>query len=142
MERGYARARERDDAARAGLAPLAPGERPLALRLSAGLAALIAAGNLAGVVAGLEVDGAQPVVPALILVVVMSAMAVGLWQKRYLFVLLWQALLAVALVYAALSLMLASNAAAVIVCVVILVVAAPLFWMLVRIMARLQAPPR
>jgi hypothetical protein len=43
-------------------------------------------------------------------------------------------------VYASLSLMLASNLAAVVVCVALIVVAGPLFWMLIRIMARLQAP--
>jgi hypothetical protein len=140
-ERGYARARERNEAARAALVPLAPAERPLALRVSTLIAALIAAGNLAAVLAGVEVNGASPVAPALVLVVLMAGVAVGLWQKRYLVVLLWQALLAVALLYASLSVMLASNAAAVLVCVGVLVIAGPLFWFNVRIMARLQAPP-
>jgi hypothetical protein len=139
---GYARSRERDDAIRAGLEPLAPGERPLALRVSALLAALIAAGNLVAVLAGVEVDGRRPVAAGLGLAVLMAGMAVGLWRKRYLVVLLWQALLGVALVYAALSLMLASNTAAVIVCVAVLAVAGSLFWFLVGVMARMQAPPR
>jgi hypothetical protein len=141
LERGYERSRERNEAVRAGLTPLAGGERPLPLTLSALLAALIAAGNLVAVLAGVEVTGRRPVVAALVLALVMGGLAVGLWQKRYLVVLLWQALLAVALVYASLSLMLASNAAAVVVCVAVLAIAGPLFWCNVRIMARLQAPP-
>jgi hypothetical protein len=72
--------------------------------------------------------------------VLMAAFAVGLWQRRYLAVLAWEALLGVTLVYAALSLMLASNLTAVIVCVALILVAGPLFWLLVRIMARLQVP--
>jgi hypothetical protein len=142
MERGYSRSRARNDAIRAELTPLAPDERPLALRLSAGLAALIAAGNLIALAAGATVDGRRPVIPALVICTVMVAFAVGLWQKRYLAVLAWEALLGVTLVYATLSLMLASNLAAVLVCVGLIAVAGPLFWLLIRIMARIQAPPR
>ena len=41
MARGYARGRERDEAARAALEPLAPGERPLAVTIAALLATWI-----------------------------------------------------------------------------------------------------
>jgi hypothetical protein len=133
---------DRNEAIRATLTPLGPGERPPALTVSAVLAALIAAGNLIALAAGATVDGKRPVVAALVLSLLMVAFAVGLWRKRYLAVLAWEALLAVTLIYATLSLMLASNLAAVAVCVALIVVAAPLFWLLVRIMARLQAPPR
>jgi hypothetical protein len=133
---------DRNAEIRAGLEPFAPGERPLVLRLSALLAALIAAGNLIALAAGATVNGRRPVVEALVLSVLMAGFAVGLWRKRYLVVLAWEALLAVTLVYATLSLMLASNLAAVLLCVALIAVAAPLFWLLVRIMARLQAPPR
>jgi hypothetical protein len=142
MERGYARSRERNEAIRSQLEPFGAGERPLALKLSAGLAALIAVGNLVGLASGAKVDGHRPVVAALVLALLMAAFAIGLWQRRYLAVLAWEALLGVTLVYAALSLMLASNLAAVLVCVALIAIAAPLFWMLVRVMARLQAPPR
>jgi hypothetical protein len=142
LERGYARSRERNEALRAGLEPLAPDERPPALVVSAALAGLIAVANLAALAAGATVDGRRPVVPALVLAALMAAFAVGLWQRRYLAVLAWQALLGVTLVYAALSLMLASNLAAVILCLALIAVAGPLFWLLVRVMARLQAPPR
>jgi hypothetical protein len=142
LERGYSRSRERNDALRAQLQPFAPGERPLALKLSAALAALIALGNLVGLASGATVNGHRPVAAALVLAVLMAAFAVGLWQRRYLAVLAWEALLGVTIVYAALSLMLASNLAAVLVCVVLIAVAGPLFWLLVRVMARIQAPPR
>jgi hypothetical protein len=137
-----ARGEERNAAIREGLVPLAPDERPLALRASAVLAALIAVGNLVALAAGATVNGQRPVVAALVLSLLMAGFTVGLWRKRYLVVLAWQALLGITLVYATLSLMLASNLRAVLICVALIVVAAPLFWMLVRIMARIQAPPR
>jgi hypothetical protein len=142
LERGYSRSRERNEAIRAQLEPLAPDERPLALALSAGVAALIAVGNVVAIAAGATVDGRRPVAAALVVAVLMAAFAVGLWQKRYLAVLAWEALLAVTLLYASLSIFLASNLAAVLVCLAMIAVAAPLFWLLIRIMARLQAPPR
>jgi hypothetical protein len=141
MRRGYARARERDDALRAELEPLGPDERPWPLVASAALAALIALGNLVALAAGATVNGSHPVVPALLIAAVTGALAVGLWQRRYLAVLAWEALLGVTMIYAALSLMLAANLAAVLVCVLVLAIAAPLFWLLIRVMARIQVPP-
>jgi hypothetical protein len=140
LERGYARGRERDEALRAQLKPLAPGERPPALVVSAALATLIALANLVALAAGAKVNGARPVVPALLLAALMASFAVGLWQRRYLAVLAWEVVLGLTMIYAALSLMLASNLAAVVVCVALLAVAAPLFWLLVRVMARIQVP--
>jgi hypothetical protein len=142
LERGYARSRERDEALRAQLEPLAPDERPLVLRLSAGLAALIAAVNVVAALGGVEVDGRRPVLAGLLLAAIMAGVAAGVWQKRYLVLLLWQALLAVALLFSFLSLMVASNATAVLVCVSVMGIAGTLFWKLVRVMARVQVPPR
>ena len=135
-----ARGEERNAALRAQLEPFGPGERPLALKLSALLAALIGIGNLVALAAGATVNGARPVAPALVLALLMGMFAVGLWQRRYLAVLAWEALLGVTMIYAALSLMLASNLAAVLVCLALLVVCAPLFWQLIRVMARIQVP--
>jgi hypothetical protein len=142
LERGYARSRERDAALRAQLEPLAPDERPLVLKLSAGLAALIAVVNVVAALGGVEVDGRRPVLAGLLLALIMAGIAAGVWQKRYLVLLLWQALLAVALLFAFLSLMVASNAAAVLVCVSVMGIAGTLFWKLVRVMARVQMPPQ
>jgi hypothetical protein len=135
-----ARGEARNEALRAQLVPFAPGERPLALTVSAALAALIGLANLVALASGATVNGSRPVAGALVLAVLMAAFAVGLWQRRYLAVLAWEALLAVTLVYACLSLMLASNLAAVLVCVGLIAVAGPLFWLLIRVMARMQVP--
>jgi len=143
MARGYARARERDAAARAALEPLAPGERPRAVTLAAVLAALLAASNLVLLAAGWEVQGGgQTVAGVLLFAGLMAAAAIGMWRCRYWAVLGFEALLGIALVYAALALLVASNVAAVLRCIAIIAVAGPLFWSLIRAMARIQLPAR
>jgi hypothetical protein len=143
MARGYARGRERDAAARAALKPLAPGERPLAVTLAALLAAVLGVSNVVLLVAGYEVDdNGQSAVGALIFAALMAAAAIGMWQCRYWAVLGFEALLGIAIVFAALSLMVASNLLAALLCLVIIAAASPLFWFLIRAMARIQLPVR
>jgi hypothetical protein len=139
---GYARAEARNAEIRARLRPLEPGERPLALRLAAGLAALLAIANLVLLASGWELDGRRPgAAGALVFFALMAAAAVGLWQRSYWAVLAFEALLGVTMIWAALSLLVASNVTAVLLCTAIIVVCAPLFWKLIRIMARLQGRP-
>jgi hypothetical protein len=144
MARGYARGRERDEAARAALEPLAPGERPLAVTLAAILAAVLGLSNVVLLVAGYEVNdnSGQSTAGALIFAALMAAAATGMWQCRYWAVLGFEALLGIAIVFSALSLMVASNLAAVALCVGIVAIASPLFWFLIRAMARIQLPSR
>ena len=143
MLRGYARGRARDEAARAALKPLAPGERPLAVTLAAILAALLGVGNVALLLSGYEVENAgQSSAGALIFAGLMAAAAIGMWQCRYWAVLGFEALLGIAIVFAALSLLVASNVVAVLLCVAIVAVSGPLFWFLIRAMARIQLPSR
>jgi len=143
MARGYARGRARDEAARAALKPLAPGERPLAVTLAALLAALLGVSNVVLLIAGYEVDDrGQAAVGALIFAGLMTAAAIGMWQCRYWAVLGFEALLGIAIVFSALSLMVASNLVAVVLCLAIIAIASPLFWFLIRAMARIQLPSR
>jgi hypothetical protein len=143
MARGYARSRERDAAVRAELRPLAPGERPRALAIAAGLAALIGVANLVLLAAGWDVDGEDPATPGVLLfAALMLAAAVGMWQRRYLAVLGFEALLGVGVTYAGLSLLVATNAVALVLCLVVILGGGWLFWKLVRVMARIQAATR
>jgi len=143
MERGYARSRERTEAARASLKPLAPGERPRAVTVAAIVAALIAVANLALLLAGWEVRGQEPSTSgALIFCAVLATAAVGMWRTQYWAVLGFEMLLGIALVGTAISLLRASNLAAVALCFGIFAVCGPLFWFLIRAMARLQMPSR
>jgi hypothetical protein len=141
MSRGYARAEERNAAVRATLTPLAPGERPPALVVAVVLAAALAIANVVALVAGLDVEGRRPgAFGVLLFALLMLAAAWGMWQRRYGAVLAFEALLGITVAIAALSLFVANNAAAVVLCLVILLPGGWLFWKLVRVMGRLQAP--
>jgi hypothetical protein len=143
MRRGYARSRERDDAARAALQPLAPGERPRAVTIAALLAAAISAANLVLYLGGWNVRGQDPSLGGtLALCAVLAAAAVGMWRVRYWAVLGFEVLLGVSLVFAALSLLVASNWEAAARSVAVVLVVGPLFWALIRVMARIQIPRR
>jgi hypothetical protein len=143
LARGYARGRERDIAARAALKPLAPGERPKAVTAGAILAAILLVANLAVYVAGWDVQGNQPSVRGLVIYsVILGAAAVGMWLGKYWAVLGFQMLLGITIIFTALGLLRASNWEAVVFCVGVLAVCTPLFWFLIRAMARLQMPTR
>ena len=143
MARGYARSRARDDALRASLVPLGPDERPLPLVICSLLAAALALANLVLWLAGLEIQGQRPgALGVLLFCGLMLAAAVGMWQKRYWAVLGFQALLAVSMLVAFLSLLRAADVLAVVIPVVVLAGCGWLFWRLIRIMARMQVPPR
>jgi uncharacterized membrane protein YhaH (DUF805 family) len=73
---------------------------------------------------------------------IMLAAAVGMWRRRYWAVLGFEVLLGVVLVFAGLSLLLASNWRGALLCVAIIALAGTLFWKLVRAMARIQMPSR
>ena len=140
VARGYARGRARDEALRAGLTPLAPGERPLGLKLAVALALLLALANAVALAAGVE--GSVDRRAGVAFVLVMLVAAAGMWAKRYWAVLAFEILLTVSLIYASLSLAFASNVAAALLSLAVIALAAPVFWLLIRIMARLQLPSR
>jgi hypothetical protein len=143
MRRGYARSEQRNAAVRAELEPLGPDERPGPLVAAAVVAALLGAANLVALLAGLDVEGEEPsAIGVLAFCAVMFLAAVGLWQRRYWAVLGFEALLGIIVVFFSLFLLRASNVLAVVVCVPIICGAAWLFWKLVRVMGRLQAPQR
>ena len=130
-------------AARAELEPLRPGERPAALIAGVVVATALGIANVALYAAGADVRGKAPSAGGAIgFAAIMLIAAWGMWNLRYWAVLGFQALLAVTIVIAALSLAVASNLVAVVLCLVIIVPGGWLFWKLVRIMARLQAPSR
>jgi hypothetical protein len=135
----YSRSRAKADALRAQLEPLAPGERPLGLKLAIALAAVLCVANLVGAAVGV---GAESPALGLAFALLMAGFAYGLWERRYVAIVLFQALLALTIVVFTLSLAFAGNLVAVALCVVGIGVCAPIFWLLVRVMARLQVPPR
>jgi hypothetical protein len=146
-ERGYARSRARDEAARAALKPLGPGERPLAVTVGAVAAALLAMANLVALAFGYN-SGEDTVSPgsdatgSIVAAAVLLIVAYGMWKARYWGVLGMQTLLALTLVFASLGLITASSLWAATLLVLIIAAAGTLFWFLVKAMARIQMPER
>jgi hypothetical protein len=70
----------------------------------------------------------------------MALLAGGMWTKRYIAVLAFEGLLALAVLLFSLSLIEAANLQAVLLCVGVIVGGGWLFWKLVRVMGRLAAP--
>ena len=134
MQRGYARGRARDEAIRAGLTPLGPDERPLGLVLAIGVVLLICGAN--AILAATE----EHYLYAAVFAIGGLALAGGLWARIYLVVVLVEALLALAIVFAALSLLFAGTILAAVAALAVIGVSGPVFWLLIRVMARLQGP--
>lgn len=144
MARGYARGRAKDEAARARLAPLEEGERPLAVTIAGIVALVLAVGNLVlGYIAGLEIQGekASPVGVGLFAAVMLVA-AYGCFRVRYWAVLGMQALLALTILVFSLLIIRAESIGAFAIGLVVLVGSGTLFWFLIKSMARIQMPGR
>ena len=138
-----ARYEERNQAAREGLEPLTPTERPVVITVGAVISGLVALSVLVAYAAGATVNGDRPhllqvIIPALL----MGAMAIGMWRVRYWAVLGFQAVLALLLLGASLGLLSADGVAPVIGNVVLIAVAGTLFYFMIRAMARIQMPSR
>jgi hypothetical protein len=134
------RSERRDQAAREALAPLAPGERPATLIVAVCVAGLLGAGNAIAYAAGAKIAGSHPGVGVLAFSGLMALLAGGMWAKRYIAVLAFEALVALAVLIFSLSLVEAANLEAVLLCVGVITGGGWLFWKLVRVMGRLAAP--
>jgi hypothetical protein len=144
MERGYARAEERNQAARDALAPLAEGERPLVVTIGAVVSALIALSIVVSYLAGTEVSGDKPrLVQILGPALLMGMMAWGMWRARYWAVLGFQLILVFLIFSAVFGLAAqAATVAQVAATLALLAVAGAFFFFMVKAMARIQMPSR
>jgi hypothetical protein len=144
MERGYARAEERNQAVRENLEPLAEGERPLVVTVGAVVAGLIALSIVGGYLAGVKVEGSKPhlaqvLAPALL----MGLMSWGMWRARYWAVLGFQLLLVFLIFSAVFGLAVqASTVGEFAATSGLLAVAGTFFYFMVKAMARIQMPTR
>jgi hypothetical protein len=146
-EGGYSRSRAKDDAARAALKPLAPGERPTAVTVGAIVAAVLGVANLIAVVAGWdgaagEDDRARALAGSILVAGLLFVIAWGMWHARYWAVLGLQTLLALTLIASSLALVTVSSVGGAVLLVAILAAAGTLFWFMVKAMARIQMPER
>lgn len=144
MERGYARAEERNQEAREALEPLAEGERPLAVTIGAIISGLIALSIVVSWLAGSEVNGEKPpLVQALAPTLLMGLMSYGMWRARYWAVLGFQLIL-VLLIFASFTGLVvgASTVSQIVGTTLLLAASAILFYFMVKAMARIQMPTR
>jgi hypothetical protein len=129
---------ERDAALRAGLEPLAPGERPGAVTVAAIVALLLAAANVvAALLAGGQALGVTVGFTALLVISGLGMLAVRYWA-----LLLFQIMLGLQIVLLSLALLRAETVLVALAVVVLIAALGTLFWKLVRAMARIQAPAR
>lgn len=142
-KRAMGRSESRDAAVRATLKPLAPGERPWAVKIGALIALLIGGGDLIDVIIGgqFSVGRTHAGVGGVVLFsVLMLVCAVGMWRMRYWAVLGFQAILAIVILIFSLYLIRASNLLGLLVASAIVVGGGLLFYKLVRALSRIQMP--
>jgi hypothetical protein len=134
---------ERSRPARAPVAPLEPlgeNERPTALLVAIAVCAVVAVVVLVG---GLTVHdlsrhgGSLP--GAIFLAGILVTLGVGMYRRRYLAVLAFEALLTFQIIVTSLALVIATSWVTAGLCVLAVGLAGWLFWKLVRIMGRIQA---
>lgn len=144
MERGYARAEERNQEAREALEPLTEGERPRVVTIGAVVSGLVALSIVVGYLAGTEVDGEKPrFVQVLAPALLMGIMSWGMWRARYWAVLGFQLIL-VLLIFASFSGLVvgASSLPQILGTTLQLAVTGVFFYFMVKAMARIQMPTR
>jgi hypothetical protein len=142
MRRGYARGRARDEAIRAGLEPLAPGERPGVVTLAAVVAFVFAAANAAAALTGNDLSSAtgDPSVATAVTTALLIVAGAGMLARQYWAVLGFETILGIQIVFFSLYLIGVQHWYDAIVPVVAIGLLGWLFWKLVRAMARLQMP--
>lgn len=145
VENARSRSEERNEAIRAGLVPLAPGERPWPLRVAVVLAVLIGIGDLvqAAIGGSVKLGGTHTSVAGVALfAVVMLVCAVGMWQLRYWAVLGFEALLALIILAFSFVLVTATDLLRGVIALAVMGSGGFLFYKLVRVLSRLQLPSR
>jgi hypothetical protein len=140
-ERMARRSEERNAEARARLEPLAEGERPLVVTIGAVVSALLALSVIFGAAIGAEVNGekanaAQVVVPVLL----MGAMAWGMWRARYWAVLGFMTVLLILILVCSLGLVTATGVLQALGNAAVVAIAGTLFFFTIKALARIQMP--
>ena len=133
----------KDEQARAALQPLAEGERPAALLVAVGVAALVAIGVAVGALTIHNLRSHGGSAPGgIFIALVLAALAVGMYRRRYWAVLGFEALLAFQILVTSLALVIATTILAAVLCLLSIGLGGWLFWKLVRVMGRMQAGER
>lgn len=138
-----ARRGDREDRARAALAPLGEDERPAALLVAIAVCIVLALGVIVGAASIHDLSRHGGSLPgAALLAVTLALVAQGMYRRRYWAVLAFEALLAFQILVTSLALVVASTIAAAAVCLLSVGLGGRLFWKLVRVMGRIQSGER
>ena len=128
---------------RESLTPLGEDERPPALLVAVLVCALLSIGVIVGALSVHDLSRRGGSLPgAIFIAVVLALLARGMYARRYGAVLGFEALLAFQILVTSLALVVASTLLAAAVCLLSIGLGGWLFWKLVRVMGRLQAPHR
>jgi hypothetical protein len=147
VERGYARAEQRNQQAREALHPLYEGERPAVVTIGAVFSAIVAlifwVSAVIAIFSDATVNGREPrPLQLAVIAVVLSAMAWGMWKARYWAVLGFQMVLVIFLLAGVLGLVSATTVPQAIGTVLLVGVCLAFFIFMVKAMARIQMPDR
>jgi hypothetical protein len=141
-ERYRARTEWRNEEARAGLEPLAPGERPKVVTIAAIVALAMAALNVAAALSGRSIagdEGDQTVITA-VTTAILLVVGAGMWARQYWAVLGFEIVLGLQITAMSLALVFAADVGVAALLLVLVVALGVLFWKLIRAMARMQMP--
>jgi hypothetical protein len=144
MRAGYAKAEERNQAAREALKPLATDARPTVVTVGAVLTGLLALSIIAGYLAGVKVNGATPKLPQVLApALIMGVMSWGMWRARYWAVLGFQLVLVFLIFSAVYGIAVQATTVAQFAATFgLLAVTGGFFFFMVKAMARIQMPER
>jgi hypothetical protein len=147
MQRGYARAEQKNQEAREALHPLYEGERPTVITVGAIFSGVVAAifwaSTVVAIFSATTVNGRTPHPFQLaIIAAVVTTMAVGMWKARYWAVLGFQMVLVIFLLAGVLGLVSATTVPQAIGTVLLVCVCLAFFIFMVKAMARIQMPGR
>jgi hypothetical protein len=132
---------ERNAAVRATIVPLGPDERPPALKVAVAVCALLALGNVLTMALGVHVSGnGNPANRAIGIAALLTLIGAGMWVREAVAFLVFEALLIATCLFAFFGIVSAANLAAVLISLLVLGLSMWLFWKLIRVLARIQAP--
>jgi len=146
-EQMAARYEERNQEAREKLEPLRDDERPTIVTVGAVISAIIAVvfwvSTVLAATGHVTVRGSHPSpIAAGVLALLLTAMAWGMWRVRYWAVMGFQAFLALTLLSATLGLIQVQSVLEAIGTALVILIAGPLFYLMIKAMARIQMPER
>lgn len=147
------RAEARNQAVRERLEPLERGERPAVVTAAAVISALLAIGTVLAYALGVEIaqfneagsetGTSRPAIfPTVASILVLGAMAYGLWRARYWAVLGFQTVLVLVLIVTVLALIQVTDVLRGLALLAVALIAGYLFYKMVKAMARIQMPQR